>query len=373
MLLCTAFISAFAQDVVEGQDNFEKGSMEFVEQVMDLITIDRPKYTLSFYPLLDYSEQVGLDVGIMPVIVFKSHLQEVQKSKYSRPTSIVPSFSYSTKGQLHLDADLIYYNPNGWLVTSRMLWTRIPDTFFGIGGPTGEETSFFANTFGLEGVVLHPITDKFFLGGSYDLSWVSNSGFSNGGLNENINGYEGGFLTGIGLDARFDTRNDILYPTKGEIFTFDYRYYFGDFTFQHFELDLASFWSIGSPKNVIGVQGYYEFVVGDDVPFYKLPSLGGSRLLRSIGHPNKYIDNHIYYLQTEYRRHIYGRFGAAFFGGWGNRREDWSASLTRDGKWMYGAGLRFQLLPKDHINFRLDIGKSPGEEVAIFFTMRESF
>ncbi|WP_157601092.1 hypothetical protein [Persicobacter sp. CCB-QB2] len=45
----------------------------------------------------------------------------------------------------------------------------------------------------------------------------------------------------------------------------------------------------------------------------------------------------------------------------------------KNGKWMYGAGLRFQLLPDDHLNFRLDVGKTAGEEMAIFFTMREAF
>ncbi|WP_338235614.1 BamA/TamA family outer membrane protein [Persicobacter diffluens] len=363
--------SAHAQHQADSLSSGQE--MKLVEDVMDWVTIDKEKYTLSFYPLLDYSERAGLDVGIMPVIVLKDQKERKRETKYSRPTTIIPSFAYSTKGQMMLDTDVIYYHTNGWLLGARILWYQIPDTFYGIGGPNVAPTEFLTNTFGATGVWLNPLTDVFFLGLSYDVSWVDNSRFEGESLDESIRGFEGGFTTGLGLDARFDTRDDILYPSRGQLFTFDYRYYFGDFNFHHLELDLASFWKIGSAKNVIGAQAYYEFVLGDDVPFYKLPQLGGKHHFRAIGHPNRYIDNQIYYVQAEYRRHIYGRFGAAAFGGWGNTHAEWENPFVKNGKWMYGAGLRFQLLPDDHLNFRLDVGKTAGEEMAIFFTMREAF
>ncbi len=348
-------------------------ALGFVDKMMDLITFEREKYTVSVYPLMDYSERAGLDFGIMPVIILKSDREIIRKTKYSRPTTIIPSFAMSTRGQMMADVDLIYYHPKGWMLNPTLIWYRIPDTYYGIGGPSGEETVFQTNTIGLEGVWLRPITDMFFMGFSYDLTQVSNKNFEGENLDSTVLGYDGKFTSGLGLDFRFDTRNDILFPSKGQIITLDYRLYFGNFNFHHIELDLASFWKIKNTKNVIGVQGFFETILGDDVPFYKMPQLGGKHHFRAIGHPNKYLDNQIYYLQAEYRRHLIGRFGAVAFGGWGNNRTEWNESFFKDGKWMFGGGLRFQLLPKDHLNFRLDIGKSPNEEMAIFFTMRESF
>ena len=95
-------------------------------------------------------------------------------------------------------------------------------------------------------------------------------------------------------------------------------------------------------------------------------------MLRSINNSNKYINNQVYWVQSEYRREFGGRFGAVAFVGFGNNMSGWDDSYTEDIVYMYGLGLRFRLLKKDKLNFRLDYGLGNGSP-AIFMTIREAF
>ena len=117
----------------------------------------------------------------------------------------------------------------------------------------------------------------------------------------------------------------------------------------------------------------------DNVPYTELPSFGNPFDLRGYTW-GKYRDKSMAYAIVEYR-HMFmsqeayerGAFWSKFgVVGWvgtgtlGNTPADWN-------KWKlnYGVGLRIQLQPRK--NFRLDIGKEPGQKWGVYMNMTEAF
>jgi len=117
----------------------------------------------------------------------------------------------------------------------------------------------------------------------------------------------------------------------------------------------------------------------DNVPYSELPNFGNPFDLRGYAW-GKYRDKSMAYGIIEYR-HMFmsqeayarGAFWSKFGGvAWigtgtiGKTPADWD-------KWKlnYGIGLRIQLQPRK--NFRLDIGKEPGQKWGIYMNMTEAF
>jgi outer membrane translocation and assembly module TamA len=140
-----------------------------------------------------------------------------------------------------------------------------------------------------------------------------------------------------------------------------------------FTLDFRAFTHIFSPKNILALQAYYNSVWGGTAPFYMLPKLGGDQRLRGIEHENRYSDRQAYYIQAEGRRQLFGRFGGVIFTGIGNVDHQLSDFTFRSLKFVVGLGVRFQPLKDEKLNIRLDAGKGPGKQFAIYFSLNEAF
>ncbi|MEH0156195.1 hypothetical protein V6R21_18745 [Limibacter armeniacum] len=357
--------SAIGQEVTDSLQ--QKG---FVEKVMDIVTIERPHSTISFYPIIDYDQEAGLALGFMNVITLDDTVSN-GNSPYSRPTTLISSFSYSTKNELDLDTELIRYTKSGWGIFATGMVYRFPAAYYGTGKPSSNISTYTLNQYGVIGGFLKGISKKLFVGLAYELSFVDQKNITGELLSPEVEGYGGGSIVGLGTEIRFESRDDILYPTEGRLWKVNYRQYWGAYQYGQFALDLRDYYKIVNKENVIGIQAFWSFVVGD-APFYKLPSLGGSRRLRSIGNSAQFIDNQVFWLQTEYRRHIAGRFGAAAFVGVGNTVADWDTPYFKEVEYVYGLGARFRLLPKEQLNFRIDFGLG-NNRTALFLTVREAF
>ncbi|PWJ44287.1 BamA/TamA family outer membrane protein [Sediminitomix flava] len=368
------FILLFLPPVAFGQetDSLEENSIsKLATTILDFVTLETKTFTISLFPTLDFNQRAGLSLGVLTPIVLKEEKKDI-RNKYYRPTTIIPAFSYSTKNQLLFDYDMLLFTNNGWLIVNRMQIFDFPDTFFGIGEPQSETTQYDHFNFTSLGEVLFPIKDVFFLGLFYDFTYNRNSNIDGQTLNESITGFDKGTTLGLGVEFRWDQRDNILYPTEGHFWKANARYYFFDFNYWAATVDLRSFFKIRNDKNIIGVQFLWD-IRTDGVPYYKLAVLGGSKRLRSIGNSNKYINNQIYFLQGEYRRKLFHRFAAVAFTGFGNHLSGFEGKAFNDIQYTYGLGLRIQLLQDDPLNFRIDFGLGNNSESAFFFTVREAF
>lgn len=367
-------VSTSAQKITDTDDEPAKkdtsGVNYLVEKVMDVVTVRKEKYSLVSFPMMEYSKELGFAVGVLSAIVINDS-NAISDAKYYRPTTIIPSFEYSTNNHLLFDADLILYTKNNWLIFSRLAAYNVPTRFYGIGTPQNNESKFNQDTYANIAAFLKSINNNNYLGLSYDIGHVINSEIKGETLNKDISGYDGGFHLGLGAKYQFDNRNDILYPSKGILFKLSFTPYFGDYSFSVSNIDFRNYTTLYSEKNIIANQFSWTVSSGD-VPFYKLPKLGGKSNLRSINNSGKYINNHNYYFQTEYRRHLTGRFGATIFMGLGSSASGFNNEYTEDMVYEYGLGFRFRMLDKDKLNFRFDVGFGNGDP-ALFMTIREAF
>lgn len=172
----------------------------------------------------------------------------------------------------------------------------------------------------------------------------------------------------------YDSRDNRFYPNRGMLFKVSaslvwqfgcYQRLFGDLTldFRHF---------VPLYKNFIFAYHFKtQAVVGDAIPFYMLPTVGGQDILRGvIG--NKYRDNLMMALQCEFRIPIWRFVKAAVFGAVGDvyNTEKFRFAIPKYG---YGAGLRLSL-HKVGTTVRFDAAwqdniKSPN----FYFTIEEAF
>lgn len=142
-----------------------------------------------------------------------------------------------------------------------------------------------------------------------------------------------------------DTRNFAEHPTKGVLLRaagthFDDRDT-GAFTHRRYEAEAAGFLPIAGERVVLAVRGWAVTTPRDDarsVPFYMLPSLGGSNSLRSYA-DYRFHDRNMLLANAELRLAMMTHVDLALFADAGNVAPRFQ-ELDLD-KRSYGAGLRF--------------------------------
>jgi len=110
---------------VNAQEYKQDTASGFVEKVMDVVSIDNDNYSITFFPTMDYNQEQGLSLGAFAAIILKGNEPAV-KSKYYRPTTIVPSISYSTKNFLLIESDFLGYTKNDLFIGSRFMIYKMP-------------------------------------------------------------------------------------------------------------------------------------------------------------------------------------------------------------------------------------------------------
>ncbi|NME72208.1 BamA/TamA family outer membrane protein [Flammeovirga aprica] len=352
---------------------------KLVDNILELITHRNSKFSSVFYPTGGFSEQEGLSIGVMPVVTFNEKEASIQKpSKYNRPTTLIPSLSLSTKGLFNLDASLIMFGKGKFNMYFTGVYQYVPNTYFGINEEVPvDTTSYFNRRFSTFGEVSYELTETLFLGLHYD---IQNNTIeeveSVPHLYETSEGIAGGFNFGLGPILKFDTRDDIVYPSQGSLLVTSLTTYpkllGNDYVFWHFYTEFSHFVKIKNEKNILGFFGAFHMKNGQ-IPFYYLNTLGGSKKMRSIAQPNRFIDKNYYMAQVEYRRHLWWRVGVATFASVGNVYGSNGTNAFENMKYTVGLGLRFQLVENMKLNFRIDYGIGNYDQQGLWLTSREAF
>lgn len=159
----------------------------------------------------------------------------------------------------------------------------------------------------------------------------------------------------LGLHVQRDKRDSTFYPTKGSLI---------DFTADFFD----QVWGSRSEYQVykVGYNGYREVAprqvfayrgmacaANGRVPFYDLCLFGMNNDVRGYA-TGEFQNRRMFAAQAEYRLDWRRRLGFVAFGGVGGVARKWG-DLRMDGLLPgAGAGLRFKLDKKNHINYRID-------------------
>lgn len=373
--------SAQTDSLTNGQDTgFVDRIANLAELGIDILTIEKNNYTFFLLPVASYEERTKLALGVMPVWRFylgKGKSVGQSKGGYFRPSNISPSIVFSTNGMYEFEISSDFYFKNNWYLQNKWRYLRLFDKYYSVGNDADKDLYSEMDIKKIEflGKVLKGVNKEIFAGLNYDVGVYDMKNEDPGILNSDIPGYDGQRVIGIGPTATYDNRNSIVYPSNGSFVNMAYLWYpakLSSFTFSSLTFDARHFIKLGSREQVLATQFYLKSASGN-IPFYRLPVLGGKNLFRGISQPYKYMDNNSIYLQTAYRSHLWWRLGYEVFAGTGKVYHQWDSSVFNNLHLMGGLGLRFKLLEKEGLSVRLDYGMTSNGDNGVYFTLGEAF
>ena len=160
----------------------------------------------------------------------------------------------------------------------------------------------------------------------------------------------------LGFHVQRDRRDSTFYPTKGSLFDFT-----GDFfdqvwgsrrEYQTYKIAYNGFRQL-APRQVFAYRAMGCSANGS-VPFYDLCLFGFNSDLRGYT-TGEFQNRRMFATQAEYRIELPKRLGLVAFGGVGGTARRWNEFRSDQFLPAAGAGLRFNLDKKNHINYRIDL------------------
>jgi len=177
----------------------------------------------------------------------------------------------------------------------------------------------------------------------------------------------------LGLHIQRDTRDSTFYPRKGSLLDLKIDPYSeiwgGDFNYQVYSFVYNKYISLDN-RQVLAFRGYSRFTAGD-VPFFDLCLFGMGGDLRGYT-GGQYRDRMMLATQTEYRLELPLKFGLVAFAGVGEVFRNVNDLNIKDLLPSAGAGIRYMIAAKNHINLRLDFAWGRGSN-GLYFSVGEAF
>lgn len=183
---------------------------------------------------------------------------------------------------------------------------------------------------------------------------------------DNGNPDEKSRLSGFGIPSSFDNRDYIYNPSNGFFVNLNYinnpKWMGNEETFSYIQLDFNNYQRINE-NGVLASRLYYYAGLGT-VPFIGEKTIGGKDLRGYSS--GDYRSDMVLAIQTEYRYHIYKKWGAVGFAG---------IAGAFDGSGLLpaaGLGARYMIIPKRKMNAGFDIAAGKGDW-GLYFRVSEAF
>ena len=202
------------------------------------------------------------------------------------------------------------------------------------------------------------------------------SGFEVDGLlnNTNIPGKKDGTISGFGVAAEYDTRDNIYYASQGKYYQVSLLSFGSligsDYAYNRYNIDLREYFSIYK-DHFLALQSYINIIDGQ-APFYKYSQLGGSKIMRGF-FEGRFMDKHAIVFQSEYRKHIWYKFYFAAFGGLGQVAPQFTDFKIDAFKYTAGLGFRFMIDDAEKVNIRFDYGIGQNNASGFYMHITEAF
>jgi len=245
----------------------------------------------------------------------------------------------------------------------------------GADAPESAEETFTSQIIRVQPSLQRLVADDIYLGAIYDMEYhrILETEPGKQLAQKTILGSEGGVISGLGLYAIWDSRDNIFSASSGKNSLLEWRCYGGlfgsDFDFSHFLLDARQFLPV-STSSVFAIQMYLSMHTGRP-PSQYLSRIGGDKRLRGY-YEGRYIDMQLWEAQCEYLFPFWWRFGMVAFVSAGQVAPEPGKFQLHGIKSAIGAGLRFKYDEKERIFIRLDAGVAEGQ-VNFYLTINEAF
>jgi outer membrane protein assembly factor BamA len=294
----------------------------------------------------------------------------------ARPQTISAIGFYTAKNQTSIAlVPELYFQSERWHLQLTIGYMKFPRSFHGIGPDTPETSKedYTIEGGSLEGSLARGIYRSLRAGLQLNLEGGGYPETEEGGLLDlgMIAGHDGGFYSGLGPIIVWDSRDNVFYPSRGNLLSLGTRFFAdrlgSDLDYTIHELDLRHYRSL-APSHILAVQAFATTRTGD-VPLLDLAPIGG--MLRGI-HEDRFLDRAMAMAQVEYRFPIRGLFSGVAFAGAGDVSDGLERYRIGDAKAAGGFGLRFAVDADEKVNLRFDLGISDyGSEV--YFQFNEAF
>ena len=338
----------------------------------------------SVVPLLLYSPETSIMVGAGTLT-----LSEIEEGSEERPSSVSLFGIYTLENQSVLIAAYELRGQNDNHVFQQILrhvdW---PDQFYGIGNSTQKGISIQDRSgdtrnyiklkdayFQIETEYLHRLVGRIYVGGAHHFRFSQTPNIEPAAGNYGFLSTRGvgtAVWSGLSPILLFDDRDRIVWPTTGHFVRYDgfiYDDLWGsDYEFQVHRFDARLYRSPFSGQT-LALRSVLQRAIGE-VPFQRLPSLGGPDLFRGwyIG---RLRDRALQCNQLEYRIELSRRFATVGFLELGRVAPSVSALKLSGYRVAGGAGFRYALDQEQRANLRLDVAY--GAQLEFYFQFKEAF
>lgn len=329
------------------------------------------------FPVAGYTPDTSVLFGGVGMLNYltRSNSDEARNSK------VTVAGTYTLLQQWLVAADSsTSFEEDTWRIEASVVVQDWHADFYGIG-PRARERDIEEYTprrvlgqFEVQRALLHP---AFYIGAGYRVMWVSMREVEEGGMLDldAIRGVDGGYASGPQVSAVWDTRDVASFPHRGAYLQgavrTNARGLGSDYEYAIRSLDLRGYRALGHrAPHVLAGRIQLQSAVGD-VPFYELPTLGGSDLLRGIP-SGRFRDRGLWATQAEYRTPFAGPVGFVAFGGIGEVFPELRALRGRP-VWSAGAGMRLRIDAENRVNIRIDYGLSRENLRGFYLSITEAF
>ena len=322
-------------------------------------------------PIVYYTPETHVGYGLLGAYLFRAGAN-------ARTSNIDVAAIYTQNHQLVLDPTLtIFTRDEKYLIKANLLYTQFPEFYYGLGNDTrpGNRELIAYDSFRTYVKALRQVRRGWFLGvqQQYFRTFNVHRSSATPYPANTLIGELGSRTNGLGISSIVDTRDNIYSATRGwyaEVSGLAYRRAFGsEYTFTNYLIDLRHYYSL-TPKTVVAWQAYANLNTGT-VPFKQAATLGGSMLMRGY-YNGRYRDNHAVILQAELRQRLSGRLGGVVFVSAGDVAHQLDEFSVGDLKMTGGAGLRFLLSRREHVNLRVDAAFGRNTQ-GVYFNISEAF
>jgi hypothetical protein len=312
-----------------------------------------------FAPIPTHSPAIGAGLDLGAGYIFR-----LDPNDNVSPPSVIGAGGFFTSngskgfgigGKLYLKQDL-------YRLTAAAGEGHVNYDFFGVGlisGKAGVSIPIKSDGKFLFGEVLRRVARHVYVGGRVQYRKLDISiAPAEGGGSQRIDIPEielNAQTVALGLKASRDTRDDTFYPTRGSSldFTGDFfdQAWGSRFEYQTYKLSFNKYEKL-SAREVLAFRAT-GCAANGRVPFYDLCMYGASNDLRGYT-AGRFQDRRMFATQAEYRVELPKRLGLVAFGGVGGVAQELSEFRSDALLPGAGAGLRFRLAKKSHLNFRVD-------------------
>lgn len=335
-----------------------------------------------------YNPEASLGIGGAVLASFRLN----KFDSISQRSFLPAGFNVSINGTfIAAGAGALFFNENKFRIYVKYGFRNEPTNFFGVGFDQIKEnhksdstTNLKKNTLTFMPKFVWEVKPHLYVGGIFDINY--NKVRSIGSVLKENSYYTkyGKRFTNIGVGGiiQYDSRDDVATPFDGMLLSATGmvygKYLGGEYNYEMIELEYRQFKNVFKRRSTLGWIAKTQ-IGFDNIPYTELPTFGSPSDLRGylVG---KYRDKSMAYGIVEYRHMFmseeaykrgafWSKFGAVAWvgtGTLGHTPADWDTW-----KLNYGVGLRIQIQPRK--NFRLDIGREPGQKWGIYMNMTEAF